>query len=530
MILSRSLQFLLCFFLLGSVSAQSLFPEERRVALAHEANWERDGVVFFMDVKPQFHDTSFFDGCTYSNKGRKWLGRKLFDEHFLKTEKGNFTLAVDPLLDLQMGYDFKEKTLLYRNGRGLQVLGAVGDKLAFQTLYLESQARFPEYINRYVRHYEVVPGMTRIKDFKGDSYDYGCAMANISLSPWKFLNFQLGYGKNVFGSGYRSLLLSDNAYQYPFLKITTTLGRFEYVNLFTSFQNLNSDSVLAPPSVWYNGYQKKGGTFHYLGFRATRWLKVGLFEAVIWKARALTGRTFNVNQFIPVILLNTVRYALFSDNNVVLGLNAEAIPYRGIHVYGQFVLDDLHFKKPASGQGYQKTKYGYQVGIKVMDVAGLKNLHFQAEYNDVRPYTYGHKDPLQSYTHNNQELAHPLGANFRELVTFVDYSYKRIFAGVQFNYVRSGADNDTTHWGSNIFYSDTRAERGYNSFENYTTQGIPRQMALIGLQAGYMFNTRYNLCVEAGMNYRNVGGFEARKDLTFWLGLRTLIFNQYFDR
>ena len=49
----------------------------------------------------------------------------------------------------------------------------------------------------------------------------------IAYRPNKIFTFLGGYGKNFFGEGYRSLLLSDNASNYPFLKLETRLVPFE---------------------------------------------------------------------------------------------------------------------------------------------------------------------------------------------------------------------------------------------------------------------------------------------------------------
>jgi hypothetical protein len=529
---------ILCLIISLAGFSQSVVPLERIQNIYLEKYIVTDVKGIHTSVRPFIDndfegfvrlDSSLTTGCKQSGKGRSWFVRKMYFEHFLKADTGDFKIAADPLFDFQAGYDLNDHSFLYRNTRGLQILGKVGDKLAFYTNYLETQARFPSYINSYIDHFEVAPGSCRVKDFKGNAWDYGTATANISYSPLKQLNLQLGYGKNFFGNGYRSLLLSDNAFQYPFLKITTHLGRFEYVNLFTSFQNLDSDSVLDAPNIWYGGYQKKPGTFNYLSVNVAKWMQVGIFEGVLWESHGLKDRKFNINQFIPVILLNTIRYSLFSENNVVLGLNANSRPIKSVELYGQFVLDDFHLKKPA-GIGYEKTKYGFQLGAKWFDVGGIDNLIIQAEYNQVRPYTYGHKDPLQSYTHNNQALAHPLGANFREVLCFVDYRFKRFYGELQFNFAMVGADSSGSHWGSDIFMSDTHAELGYNSVGNTTCQGVKENIINSGLRIGYLFNPKYHLCVEGGFWYRGVSGeYPNSKNFSLWLGLRTPLFNQYFD-
>ena len=64
------------------------------------------------------------------------------------------------------------------------------------------------------------------KDFNETGKDYSSVSAYISYSPWSFLNIQAGHGKHFIGNGYRSLLLSDNAFNYPYLKLL-----FNYLNL-----------------------------------------------------------------------------------------------------------------------------------------------------------------------------------------------------------------------------------------------------------------------------------------------------------
>jgi hypothetical protein len=528
----------LCLFLIITGYSQTLVPLERIRNLYSEKYISRDVKAPHTDIKPLIEedlrpyikiDSALTTGCYQSGKGRSWFIRKVYFEHFLKADTADFHIAADPLFDFQYGYDLADKTSLYRNSRGIQITGGVNDKLSFYTSYLETQARFPGYINKYVNYYEVVPGTCIVKEFKGNAWDYGLATGSVSYTPFKYLNVQLGYGKNSFGTGYRSLLLSDNSFQYPYLKLTARYGRFEYVSMFTSFTNLKTDSVLSTPYIWYAGYQKKGGTFNYLSVNITKWLQMGLFEGIIWKSQGLKDKNFNINQFIPVILVNTIRYGLFDVNNAVLGLNANVRPHKNLQLYGQFVLDDLHFNKP-DGVGYQKTKYGFQAGAKWFDVLGLKNLILQAEYNQVRPYTYGHYIPLQSYTHYNQALAHPLGANFREVLGFIDYRYRRLYTEVQVVYANYGADTNGSDWGGNIFYTDTKGENGYNSVGNTTGQGLSTKIINAGIKIGYIFNPKYHLCFEGGYSMRNLSNLlTSAKSSYIWFCLRTNLFNQYFD-
>ena len=170
-----------------------------------------------------------YDAYTLSEKYGKpktLTGRKLTKENLLHVNKKDFELSVDPLFNFNFARDLNHKnTNYYRNTRGLLIKGKIAKKLWFETSYYENQSRFVNYIDEYIiSTNKVVPGYFHAKNFKASSYDYGAAYGRISYTPYqkaqKSLNFLAGTGKNSFGDGYRSLLLSDFSAPYPFLKIT----------------------------------------------------------------------------------------------------------------------------------------------------------------------------------------------------------------------------------------------------------------------------------------------------------------------
>ena len=56
------------------------------------------------------------------------------------------------------------------------------------------------------------------------------------------------------------------------------------------------------------------------------------------------------------------------------------------------------------------------------------------EYNHIQPYTYAHKEPMQSYTHLNQSLAHPFGANLKEFVFLFRYKFKEPYLDDKYSF------------------------------------------------------------------------------------------------
>ena len=92
-------------------------------------------------------------------------------------------------------------------------------------------------------------------------------------------------------------------------------------------------------------------------------------------------------------------------------------------IYGQAMLDDLNISRQKDSdeddyeEGFFQNKFGFQIGVKTK----YNGVDLLAEFNQVQPYTYGHRTILQNYSHMNQALAHPLGANFKEVVLMANY-------------------------------------------------------------------------------------------------------------
>ena len=85
-------------------------------------------------------------------------------------------------------------------------------------------------------------------------------------------------------------------------------------------------------------------------------------------------------------------------------------------------LDEFSLTDLRQDNGFWANKYGYQLGFKMFDAFKIESLTLQTEYNLVRPYTYAHHNPEQNYAHYNQPLAHPLGANFSEMLFLANYA------------------------------------------------------------------------------------------------------------
>ena len=125
-------------------------------------------------------------------------------------------ISIDPQLNVESGTDHVSDSSVLTNTRGFRVAGNIGKDFSFLSSFRENQSTFIPYLHSYVNSTRVVPGQGLVKVFKVNAFDYAMAEGHISYSPSSHFNMIFGHGKNFIGDGYRSLLLSDNAFNYPY--------------------------------------------------------------------------------------------------------------------------------------------------------------------------------------------------------------------------------------------------------------------------------------------------------------------------
>ncbi|MGZ4097494.1 MAG: hypothetical protein ACXVNM_01360, partial [Bacteroidia bacterium] len=416
----------------------------------------------------------------------------------------NFKFTLDPILNIDIGDDFHDsiKTQTSTNTRGFIGSGYIGNKIYFETMFAENQSFFPSYVNNVVKATSVVPGQGRWKQFKTTGYDYAFSSGFVSYQPIKNLNIQFGHGKQKIGNGYRSLLLSDNSFNYPYARVTQQWlkGRIQYSNIYAVLMNLESASLVQNPNA-ERLFQKKAASFQYLSANITKYLNIGLFQGMIWQAGDSRNRQhLSWEYFNPVIYTNLAEYKLNNKNNILIGGDLKLKITNKLNVYGQFMADDLsNTKKVGNG-------FGYQAGINYFDVLGLKNLFLQLEYNNVNEGSY--QSPIgattnQSYSHYNSTLAYTPGYG-QEMMCLLDYKFKRFFMNARYHY-------------------QTLPLNGDNLYNNQ----------LMNLKFGYLVNPSYNLNIALGYTYRNqnFSNFNNLSNQTnyIYLALKTSFYNLYYD-
>lgn len=490
----------------------------------------------YADVN-RYYDLSAAHASLLKNK-TSLLGRKLWNENTVRVQGEDYWFTLDPIFDLQLGKSSDKRVdYTYLNTRGLRFEGGIGANLNFTTTVYETQARFDGYVNAYSESIRpsggnpaVIPGMGIAKSFKQDAYDIPLAEANLSYTPSKFLNLNLGYGRNFIGDGYRSMLLGDGVSPHPYVKINTTFWKIRYTNVYTWLKDVR-------PEVTLDGtYAQKYAAAHYLSLNLTKRWNIGLFESVVWAKK--DNRGFDMSFVNPIIFYRSVEFASSSKSgNALLALTTKYKFSDQWQFYAQYLLDEFSLSDMRAGEQSWKNKFGYQLGIKYFDAFGLENLVLQTEYNHARPYLYSHSDAITNYGHVNQSLAHPWGGNFREFVAIGRFHRGRYFADAKLTVGQRGFDfntnGDFANYGADIY-------RDYNTGRPYETgvsigQGNKTNVFIADVQAGYIVNPSTNLKLFASLIYRNFDPTAQTPthfpEQTTWfsVGLRSDVFNWYFD-
>lgn len=372
----------------------------------------------------------------------RWLRTHFFEDDFLQFSSDIHTITVNPILHFQRTYVHSDKDAelnyfkrQYKNGehdgdkfyflntRGFEAFGRLGKRIYFNTEFYENQARYPRYEDSIINVMRGIPGQGFGKAFKVDGKDWAMVFGHISVDVNKHLTLTLGNGKNSIGSGYRSVILSDLSFNYPFLRADLNFGKFYYYVLWGYMQS-DHWSYFSTHETGESHY--KYASYHVAGWKPNNQLELSVVEGVMWK-NTNKDNVYkygpNAMMFVPVIGLPLASYGFNEDNRVQIGFDINYTPIKYIKLYGQY-----------NYQGKNRTYnahdfYGYQIGLHWFDLAfdnikGLKS-HLQLEFtnsniSDGRQssdfWNYGY--PLTTLNVTRPDIS--------EIYLAADFEYKRV--------------------------------------------------------------------------------------------------------
>ena len=459
------------------------------------------------------------DKSEFESKKSLWNTFYKTKAHFLEVDENDFFLAINPVIQQQQSIESDNDQRIFLNTKGVTMRGMIARRIGFSAYLTDNQERGPRFVQERVNTSQAVPGAGYYKPFKKTATDYFDARGSIDFTVAKYVDIQFGYDKNFIGNGYRSLFLSDYSNSYLFLKLNTRIWKINYQNL---YMELNPQFVKDGAD---NLLDKKYATMHHLSINATKWLNIGLFEAVIFGRK----NRFEFGYLNPVIFLRSAERNNGSADNGIAGIDFKANIAKKLQLYGQWMLDEFFLKEVRAGKGWWGNKFGVQLGGKYIDVFKIRNLDIQGELNWVRPFSYSHYDSVSNYTHYNQPLAHPLGANLIEAIGIIRYQpHPRWTSSARLIVWNQGFDTASINFGGNIFkLNGTRSsDYGYTIPSGVPATGINAQLLI-------SYEPKENIFLDVSLLIRRWKSTELpsvdRNTTVISAGLRMNMFRREYD-
>ncbi len=414
----------------------------------------------------------------YLDTNHTFTSRKLFHEHVTQYQNEEVQFTIDPLVNFEFGREFSDESReqqLYKNTRGFLLRLNLGSKVSVQSTFRENQVELPSTFFKRTRFSRVAYGQGRVKKFNETGFDFAMASSNISYSPNDLLNIQVGHGKHFVGYGHRSLLLSDLAFTYPFLKINSLWfnKKLQYQNLFSSFQDLNR---IQTDFEGEGLFERKQGVFHYLDYSVNSRLKIGLFEGFVTQSLDTSGNVpVPVSYYAPVILFNSMLHSEDSLGNSLIGLNLSLKALNNLQFYGQLA-------------GYSLGEdFGVQLGLNYY--LNFLPIKIQLEYNSSST-----RIRQNQFNHYGESLNFSYLSGTKELLSSLVFKKGRFLSQVTGSLIENNSINS---------------------------------LVIDGRQS-FIINPIYNLTFNLGLQYRERSS-NGYSENYLYIGVSTNLQNLYFD-
>ena len=493
----------------------------------------------FVSSDPDFHltikpyttgDLLNFDSLKNVNVSSK-IANHLLNKDLISYESKNFNLKANPVIDSRVLYDLNESSLYSGYKLGLNLETSYKSKLFFSTDIFLARTNFPGFQSKYADSLGIFSHYGTIISQTNDNYFFSSFTGELTYKASEHFYFHLGRGKFFLGNGYRSLFLSDNSNAYPYFKVTADIWKIKYIWMTAKLKDIqllnpDFDAVLYDKAVF----------IHYLSLNLTKRINFNFFESIISNPYDQEGRRkgYEFAYFNPVIFFRPVEFYTGTSDNSLMGAGLNLRLWKSVHLYSQFILDDLVISKINDDSGWWGNKFGLQTGIKSYHLFNIQGLFFRGEINIVRPYTYSHGEVYNcegvanlNYGNYFQELAHPMGANFMEGLAQIKYNKGRFFTSAELVIAKKGTDTDTVNYGSDIYLSYNLRPDDYGI---RFLQGCVSKFIYAEFGASYMINPKYELMLETAIQYRSIKTeSNHRKNLIFNIGISTKIFNENYD-
>lgn len=444
------------------------------------------------------NDNFEFSNSQSTLSKRKFLGLYRHKAAGLSVVSKDFNIVMNPITFLQAGYDTRAGKVININNRGLEMRGTIGSKIGFYTALNDEIITPNSWTFDFYLANRAIPGAGFLKNTPTDSVtvpiNHSIGTGYLVYQPNKFFDVQFGHGKNFLGNGFRTFYISDFSRNQLFLRVNTRVWKINYSNIWGTLY----DSV--PPTQRVKPKRHYFATT-YANINLSKSFNVGLFQTISFYRDSAYGFTGYEPEYLnPIIFYKPIENGLNSPDKTIIGADFKWNFLRHFQLYGQFVISELKVKEMINNRGWFGNKWASQLGLKYIDFLGISNLDLQMECNIARPYMYTSFNPKNAYVNFNQNMAHPLGANFYEYLGIIRYqASNRLTLKASGIFAIYGNDTNGSNWGKDIrrSYEDQSLPR---TFGNKIAQGIKTNLLIADLLVSCM--VKHNLFIDFTALYR----------------------------
>ena len=467
--------------------------------------------VSHSSIQPYLESSQYFLDST-TTKDRMKLGNKIFEHSLLNVNQDDIQITADPLFNFTLGPTNNDLDYRYYNNvRGFRITGDLSGNFSFETRFYENQFFYPLYLqekssqraNPQMGVDGIAYGIGRAKRFKDYGHDASLANGYLSFSPISEINFQIGHGRHFFGDGYRSLLISDYAPDYPYISGQYFLfdKKILYKHVTSWMKNLERIPAASTPEALFI---PKSTSFNQLSYCPNNRFTISLFEGGVYQSFNDQNGVISpdLSFFLPI--MGTKAIDADTTNNIIYGFNWSFLFFDNLKIYNQIALKSFNFSN------------GFQLGIKWFNPLKISNSFLNIEWNMAPSglYSMSQGQVNQSYSHLGHELAHPLGSGFQELLIRGQFCYKNTFLRFNYNYA-----NFITGFSGNEIFEPLENLLFSISSEN--------NRWFLTTNVGIMLNKATNMEISIGHITRI---YNSLAENYIFLSWRTNLKNDYFDQ
>lgn len=311
-----------------------------------------------------------------------------------------------------------------------------------------------------------------IARYRQNGLEYTDVKAILSYS-WKWGN--LAVGKEYMPVGYGTngrIILSTKAPSFPLIRLDIKPVKwfaFNYAHIWLNSDVVDSTKIRASgiPGVNQVSDVPKFMATHSLIFTPFKGLKLLLGESIIYNNQV------QLAYLTPILFYRAMSHyqgELTRSNTVSNGQIFTQISSRNhiphTHLYASFFIDEVSLINK------KRNQTAYNIGASLTDFP-IKNLFISTDYSRVRPYTYIHFVPAQTYQNASYNLGHWIGDNADQWTSELRYRIRRgLDTRFFYRFIRKGTVGDgvgqqDTNLQSNILWGQVKYLESIEAYLNF---------------------------------------------------------------